>query len=254
MSSNLIPSLCFHLNSCVYQLLCSALSVLLDLAQDHAASQRRQNPALSCISTLPPGFQKITYWRHLQPIARVHRPFDPSQYLKQQNLHLQQHKPLPETLPRMRIERDIRAAHRLPAKPRMHLTHRPAPSLRLEFVCVGTPDRRVDVHSVCIPADKRACRNGDLVTEHGGADRDAVDELRDGRVETQKLVDDGCEIGEGVDNFGGWRCGVCRKDFGAEAGLDFLQSCHQVRSRWLGRCLRREKGIRYSCQSPKTSS
>jgi hypothetical protein len=33
------------------------------------------------------------------------------------------------------------------------------------------------VHPVRIPADKGARRNRDLVTEHGGADCDAVDEL-----------------------------------------------------------------------------
>lgn len=122
----------------------------------------------------------------------------------------------------MRIEGYIRPPHRLPAKPRLHLAHRAAPSLRLELVRVGAPDRWVDVHPVRVPADERAFRDGDLVAEHGGAEGHAVDELGDGGVEAEELVDDGGEVGEGVDYFGGWGGGVRGEDFGAEAGLDFL--------------------------------
>lgn len=128
----------------------------------------------------------------------------------------------------MRIEGNIRAPHRLAAEPRLHLAHGTTPALGFEFVGVGAPDTRVDVHPVGVPADEGAGGDGNLVAQQGRREGYAVDELADGGVEAEELVDCGGQVGEGVDDVGGWGVRVCGEDFGAEVGLDVLHNHHQV--------------------------
>lgn len=100
-----------------------------------------------------------THRRHLLLIPGVNPPLNPRQQLKQENLHLQQHKPLPQTLPRVRIKRDIRPPDRLQPELGVHRHNSAPPPFRDELRHIGTPDLRVVVHAKGVPADE--CLLGD---------------------------------------------------------------------------------------------
>lgn len=107
----------------------------------------------------------------------MHLPSPPSHQLKQYNLHLQQRKPLAQTLPRVRIERDIPPAHTILPKLRLHLLHRLSPSPRDKLVRVFAPIGGVDMGTVGVPPHPSPFRDGDFTAEQCRRGGDAVDEL-----------------------------------------------------------------------------
>lgn len=177
----------------------------IQLRKNNPTPQRRQNPSR----------------RHLPLIPRINLPLHPAHQLKQKNLHLEEHKALPETFPRVRIERDVRPTDRLAPEPRLHLAGRLSPTLRPEGHRVVAPDPRVGVHAERVPADERARGDRDLAAQDRRLEGYPVDQLRNGRVQAEELVDDGGEEGEFVQGFC-WGLCVQGVEFGAEAGLDIL--------------------------------
>lgn len=68
---------------------------ILQLTQNHSTAQRRQNASLnSPVSNTLQLVEKLTHRRHLLPVPLTNAPLDPPHQLKQEDFHLQQHKPL----------------------------------------------------------------------------------------------------------------------------------------------------------------
>ena len=78
------------------------------------------------------------------------------------------------------------------------------------------------MHAVSVPAHPGALRDADGVAQAGWARGDAVDELGDGRVEAEELIEGGGEDGELGKVSGGGVGDAGGEDFGAKSSLEGL--------------------------------